>query len=160
MTDADVDGSHIRTLLLTFFFRQMPELFERGHIYIAQPPLYKVKKNRQERYVKDDEELNAYFVDMSLQDAKLFVNPEAPPIQGEPLEALVVAYMALLQTLAESQRKYPEELSMALVRLDKLTPERMSDEAAMEQWAQSLVDLLCQSLDCLLYTSPSPRDGW
>ena len=145
MTDADVDGSHIRTLLLTFFFRQMPELFERGHIYIAQPPLYKVKKNRQERYVKDDEELNAYFVDMSLQDAKLFVNPEAPPIQGEPLEALVVAYMALLQTLAESQRKYPEELAMALVRLDKLTPERMSDEVAMQQWAQSLVDLLCQS---------------
>ena len=110
MTDADVDGSHIRTLLLTFFFRQMPELFERGHIYIAQPPLYKVKKNRQERYVKDDEELNLILL-MSLQDAKLFVNPEAPPIQGEPLEALVVAYMALLQTLAESQRKYPEELS-------------------------------------------------
>jgi DNA gyrase subunit B len=105
MTDADVDGSHIRTLLLTFFFRQMPELFERGHIYIAQPPLYKVKKNRQERYVKDDDELNAYFVDMSLQDAKLFVNPEAPPIQGAALESLVVAYQSLLQILAESQRK-------------------------------------------------------
>jgi DNA gyrase subunit B len=105
MTDADVDGSHIRTLLLTFFFRQMPELFERGHIYIAQPPLYKVKKNRQERYVKDDDELNAYFVDMSLQDAKLFVNPEAPPIQGAALESLVVAYQSLLQILAGSQRK-------------------------------------------------------
>ncbi len=142
MTDADVDGSHIRTLLLTFFFRQMPALFERGHIYIAQPPLYKVKKNRQERYVKDDDELNAYFVDMSLQDAKLFVNPEAPPIQGEALESLVVAYQSLLQTLAESQRKYPQELTLALVRVDKLTQQRMSDEGAMQQWAESLVELL------------------
>jgi DNA gyrase subunit B len=147
MTDADVDGSHIRTLLLTFFFRQMPELFERGHIYIAQPPLYKVKKNRQERYVKDDDELNAYFVDMSLQDAKLFVNPEAPPIQGAALESLVVAYQSLLQILAESQRKYPQELTLALVQVGKLTQERMADESAMQQWAESLVELLRQNPD-------------
>ena len=147
MTDADVDGSHIRTLLLTFFFRQMPELFERGHIFIAQPPLYKVKKNRQERYVKDDDELNAYFMDMSLQDAKLFVNPEAPAIQGEALETLVVAYQALMQTLAGSRRKYPEELTQALVKVDKLTPELMSDEAAVQQWSESLIEVLRQNLD-------------
>jgi DNA gyrase subunit B len=147
MTDADVDGSHIRTLLLTFFFRQMPELFERGHIFIAQPPLYKVKKNRQERYVKDDDELNAYFMDMSLQDAKLFVNPEAPAIQGEALETLVVAYQALMQTLAGSRRKYPEELTQALVKVDKLTPELMSDEAAVKQWSESLIEVLRQNLD-------------
>jgi DNA gyrase subunit B len=147
MTDADVDGSHIRTLLLTFFFRQMPELFERGHIYIAQPPLYKVKKNRQERYVKDDDELKDYFLGMSLQDAKLFVNSEAPPIQGEALETLVVAYQALMQTLADSKRKYPEELTQALVKVDKLTPELMADEAAMEEWGASLVELLRQNLD-------------
>ena len=147
MTDADVDGSHIRTLLLTFFFRQMPELFERGHIYIAQPPLYKVKKNRQERYVKDDDELNAYFMDMSLQDAKLFVNSEAPPIQGEPLEALVVAYQSLIQTLVGSRRKYPEELTRALVKVDKLTPELMSDENAVQQWSESLVEVLRQNPD-------------
>ena len=142
MTDADVDGSHIRTLLLTFFFRQMPELFERGHIYIAQPPLYKVKKNRQERYVKDDDELNAYFMDMSLQDAKLFVNPEAPPIQGQALESLVVAYQTLVQTLIGSRRKYPEELTRALVKVDKLTPELMSNEEAVQQWSASLVEEL------------------
>ena len=142
MTDADVDGSHIRTLLLTFFFRQMPELFERGHIYIAQPPLYKVKKNRQERYVKDDDELNAYFMDMSLQDAKLFVNTDAPPIQGQALESLVVAYQALIQTLIGSRRKYPEELTQALVKVDKLTPELMSNEDAVQQWSASLVEVL------------------
>ncbi len=147
MTDADVDGSHIRTLLLTFFFRQMPELFERGHIFIAQPPLYKVKKNRQERYVKDDDELNAYFMDMSLQDAKLFVNTEAPGIQGEALETLVVAYQALIQTLAGSRRKYPEELTQALVKVDKLTPELMSDEAAVQQWSESLIEVLRHNLD-------------
>ena len=142
MTDADVDGSHIRTLLLTFFFRQMPEQFERGHIYIAQPPLFKVKKNRQERYVKDDDELNAYFMDMSLQDAKLFVNPEAPPIQGQALESLVVAYQTLIQTLIGSRRKYPEELTRALVKVDKLTPELMSNEEAVQQWSASLVEEL------------------
>jgi DNA gyrase subunit B len=147
MTDADVDGSHIRTLLLTFFFRQMPELFERGHIYIAQPPLYKVKKNRQERYVKDDDELNAYFMDMSLQDAKLFVNTEAPAIQGEALETLVVAYQALIQTLMGSRRKYPEELTQALVKVDKLTPELMSDETAVQQWSESLIEVLRQNPD-------------
>jgi DNA gyrase subunit B len=147
MTDADVDGSHIRTLLLTFFFRQMPELFERGHIYIAQPPLYKVKKNRQERYVKDDDELNAYFMDMSLQDAKLFVNTEAPAIQGEALETLVVAYQALIQTLMGSRRKYPEELTQALVKVDKLTPELMSDETAVQQWSESFIEVLRQNPD-------------
>ncbi len=77
----------------------MPELLERGHIFIAQPPLYKAKKGKQERYVKDDDELNAYFLELALQDAKLFVNTEAPPIQGEALESLVVQLQDVLKRL-------------------------------------------------------------
>ena len=142
MTDADVDGSHIRTLLLTFFFRQMPELFERGHIYIAQPPLYKVKKNRQERYVKDDEELSAYFMELSLQDAKLFVNPEAPAIQGEALETLVQAYQNLIDRLDRSKRKYPVEITYGLIRAPKLVLEDLTDEAHIDSWCETLVGIL------------------
>ena len=144
MTDADVDGSHIRTLLLTFFFRQMPELLERGHVFIAQPPLYKVKKNRQERYVKDDDELNAYFLELALQDAKLFVNPEAPAIQGEALEALVGDYQQLLKDLSPSSRKYPEEISRALLRVGGLDETLMSNQAAMSEWAETIIEALAE----------------
>ena len=142
MTDADVDGSHIRTLLLTFFFRQMPELLERGHVFIAQPPLYKVKKNRQERYVKDDDELNGYFLELALQDAQLFVNPEAPGIQGEALESLVGDFQRLLDDLAPSNRKYPPDVTHALLRVPSLDDAMLNNESAMRAWAQSLKEVL------------------
>jgi len=115
MTDADVDGSHIRTLLLTFFYRQMKKLVERGHIYIAQPPLYKVKKGKSEFYVKDDAELNAHLLQLAIDDAGLHVDDTTPAIKGAALESLANEYIVVTNMIKRLSRRYDSEIFEAML---------------------------------------------
>ena len=121
MTDADVDGSHIRTLLLTFFYRQMPELVERGHIYIAQPPLYKIKQGKEERYLKDDQEMKIYMLKSALNNAVLYPAADALPIQSDALELLAKQYFLAEAVIDRLSRFTAPEASHALLILPTLS---------------------------------------
>ncbi|MBA6142677.1 MULTISPECIES: DNA topoisomerase (ATP-hydrolyzing) subunit B [Pseudomonas] len=134
MTDADVDGSHIRTLLLTFFFRQLPELVERGYIYIAQPPLYKVKRGKQEQYIKDDEAMEEYMTQSALEDASLHLDESAPAVAGVQLENLVNEFRGVMKTLKRLSRLYPENITEHFIYLPEVTVEQLGDHAAMQAW--------------------------
>ena len=146
MTDADVDGSHIRTLLLTFFYRQMPILIERGHIYIAQPPLYKVKKGKQEQYVKDDLELNALLLNTAIEGAALHVNAEAPALSGLGLESLARKYVEVQSIVTRWARRYDERFLEQLLYVPKLTTEAFDRIDALRDWCRNLEQRL-NSLD-------------
>ncbi|MEY4642999.1 MAG: hypothetical protein RLZZ227_2993 [Pseudomonadota bacterium] len=138
MTDADVDGSHIRTLLLTFFFRQMRQLVERGHIFIAQPPLYKIRKGKQEQYLKDDDELALYQTQLALDDSSLHVNAEAPGISGTALQTIVQDYRSVQAQIRRLSRQYPEEVLQVLLNLDPLSVEQLVDQQAVNAWVKQL----------------------
>jgi len=140
MTDADVDGSHIRTLLLTFFYRQMPELIERGHIYIAQPPLYKVKHGKTERYLKDEHELKQMLLDLALSGAELYTKSGAEPVKGEALEHLAKQYLLAEAVIERVSRLVDEDVLHAL--LTKPVALDLADENAARQSAGTLNALL------------------
>ncbi|MEH6467603.1 MAG: DNA gyrase subunit B, partial [Porticoccus sp.] len=144
MTDADVDGSHIRTLLLTFFFRQMRELVERGNIYIAQPPLYKISKGKQEQYLKDDQALTAFLTQSALENSSLHVNPEAPRINGNALETLVADFRRVMTIIERMSRVYPEGILQKLVYMPALNADSLRDKAHVEDWCKALFDSLEQ----------------
>lgn len=140
MTDADVDGSHIRTLLLTFFFRQMRELVERGYIYIAQPPLYKIRKGKNEQYLKDNDELAKYQTQVALDGSSLHVNAGAPAITGETLEAMVRQYNSTYAMIKRLERLYPSEILEAMIFVSPLQDD--FSEESISKWVQTLSDEL------------------
>jgi len=142
MTDADVDGSHIRTLLLTFFYRQIPELIERGHVYIAQPPLYKVKKGKSETYVKDDAELNALLLKSALEDAELHVAAGADPMPSTALDTLARKYMEFQAAARRAARRYDQHVLEQMLLMPELAPAEREDETRLTQWGAQLETLL------------------
>ena len=152
MTDADVDGSHIRTLLLTFFYRQMPELIERGHIYIAQPPLYKVKKGNSEQYLKDEPSLEEYLVAEGLKDAVLTLHSGGQRA-GDDLREIVEQARTIKRVLDNIPDKYPKFVVEQAAIAGALNLDRLADPDK----AQEAADYIARRLDML---SPEVERGW
>jgi DNA gyrase subunit B len=145
MTDADVDGSHIRTLLLTFFYRQMPELIERGHVYIGLPPLYKIKQGKQELYLKDDAALNAYLISSAVDNAELTYSADAPPIAGEALEKLLRDYQLALDQIERLGHRFDANVLTAFLEHPPIEPSLWNDAVAMQAWLDGITQRLASS---------------
>jgi DNA gyrase subunit B len=145
MTDADVDGSHIRTLLLTFFYRQMPELIERGHIYIGLPPLYKIKQGKLEMYLKDDTALNAYLISSAVDNTELMTAEGTPPITGEALAKLLNEYQHALDQIERLGHRIDATVLTALLEHQPIEPRLWADRDAMQEWLAGAAQRLAAS---------------
>ena len=142
MTDADVDGAHIRTLLLTFFYRQMLQLIERGHVYIAQPPLYKVKKGKQERYLKDDADREAYLLELALENSKLYTAESETPIEDQALKAMVDRYIAMNRAFSNLCKRYHSTIIDAIRYMPIIKESDCTDHAVVKNWFGDLTHIL------------------
>jgi len=145
MTDADIDGSHIRTLLLTFFYRQMPELVERGHIYIAQPPLYKVTQGKQITYIKDDAQLAAYLVSSAVDNAGLAPAEAAPPISGLALESLMLRFDVAQKHIERLASRFDKNLLQAMLEVPLVDTAMLASGANLKEWSILLAEKLSRS---------------
>ena len=160
MTDADVDGSHIRTLLLTFFFRQMRELVERGHVYIAQPPLYKLTRGKSSQYLKDEDAFSEYLTNAALIETTLFKNDTDEGLSGDALAELVSRYQRIEATVSRLSRVYSTDILWELVYLPRLMVDDMGDESKVAAFADLLSERLLAitdssaSYECLLRRDP------
>jgi DNA gyrase subunit B len=161
MTDADVDGSHIRTLLLTFFYRQMPDLVEKGHLFIAQPPLYKVKRGKQERYIKDETGLEDYLIEIGTEDIRVRTSSNGNGLTGQPLQAFIkkVLRWEKLMAVAARKRRSRSVLEALLLEQD-FSEETLRDEKALKKFQtdlESYINLVAPDeapLSCLLEEDP------
>src|SRR5690606_806022 len=130
---------------LTFFYRQMPELIEKGYLYIAQPPLYRVKKGKQEHYVKDDEALRSYLTQIALEGAALYPSQEAPPIQGVGLETLVSEYNMVQQIIRKLSKRYPASILEMLIHMPVIKQEQLTDNNIVNEWVANLQEALIKA---------------
>lgn len=144
MTDADVDGAHIRTLLLTFFYRHMPELFLRGNIYIAQPPLYKLTKGKQEQYIKDDKEYAGYLTQQMLACGQLCLGLDAPSISGEAFEKIITNYQLVKRSAVRLGREYGADLMWLLAEARALDVTSIKSESDISSWVQSMQNIMAK----------------
>lgn len=145
MTDADVDGAHIRTLLLTFFYRHMPEIIEKGHIFIAQPPLYKIQKGNHAQYLKDEEEMYQYQISIAIHNTQFYTKPNTPPLSNKLLKQLFFEYYLIQKIINHMKRKFPKKLLEQLIYHTVLSEEQWKRYDDVTTWTQSLMKSLKDS---------------
>ncbi len=156
MTDADIDGSHIRTLLLTFFYRKLPGIVENGHLYIAMPPLYKIKQGKREQYLKDDDELTQQLIQIALEDSTLYPSGRARPVPPRQLCSLLKMYQEVQNNIATLARRRDKTLLTQLQYISPLTSEQIDDDVALQHWAEELNERINAVADvgCQYQVSP------